>query len=230
MAIKYYLLDNPLTPDPRDCRAQVASIGTKTLDDVIARAAAKGTLVTKTDLKAVTDILFDVMTEMVAEGYSLVTPLCNVKPSIKGVFENNKASFNPTIHEVKPKITAGKLLKEAMAKAQVEKVEAGENKPLILEFLDETSGSADSEITPGGMGILTGSRLAFDKDDADQGLFFIDATGTETKVSRIGRKMPGEVIFTIPDTLTQGFYSFRLRTKIFSQEIREGAVTNLEVK
>ncbi len=55
-----------------------------------------------------------------------------------------------------------------------------------------------------GMGILSGSRLA--------------------------KAKPGEVIFNIPGTLTQGFYTFALRTRALSQDIREGTVKNLEVK
>jgi hypothetical protein len=159
-----------------------------------------------------------------------VTPLCNVKPTIKGAFANNKAFFNHAEHEIRPNIRPGKLLKEVMANATAEKIEAGSNLPVILEFQDETSGASNGEITPGGMGILSGLRLSFEAADTDQGLFFIDSSGVETKVARIAKAKPAEVIFSVPNTLTPGSYTFALRTRLLSQEIREGTVKKLVVK
>lgn len=230
MSIKFYLLDNKLTPDPRDRRAVVLSSGTKTMEDVIEEAVDMGTLVTKTDMRAVTEIMFKVMAKFVAEGFTLNTPIFNIRPSIKGVFATELSTFNPDEHEIKPKLLAGILLKEYMAKATAEKVEASNTVPLIKEFLDETSGSPDSEITPGGMGIVAGSRLAFDSAAADEGLFFIDSSGTETKVSRIAKALPGELIFQIPDTLSTGDYQFVIRTRGQSKDLRVSLPRELEVK
>lgn len=230
MSVKFFLLDNKLTPDPRDRRAVVVSNGTRTLEDVIEEAADSGTLVTKTDMRAVVEIMFKVMAKMVSQGFTLNTPLINIRPSIKGVFATELATFNPEEHEIKPKIVAGLLLKEYMSKATAEKIEAGNNVPLVKEFLDENSGSPDGEITPGGLAVIAGSRLAFDSAAADEGLFFVDASGAETKVAHIAKAKPRELIFQIPDTLSTGFYQFYIRSRSKSVDLRVSLAHELEVK
>src|SRR5690606_33400368 len=107
--------------------------------------------------------------------------------------------------------------------------ETSSTAPVFLEFLDETLGLADSEITPGGMGIITGTRLAFNKDDVEEGLFFIDSTGAETKVQNFGRAKPSEIIFTIPSTLSTGDYTVELRSKAKTKELRTGSMKGLLV-
>lgn len=230
MTIKYYLVNNPLTPDPRECRAQVKSNGTKTLDDAIHDAAEMGTLVTKTDLKAVTEILFEVMTRYVANGFNLVTPLCNIKPSIRGVFPDTSAPFNRSVHKIKPKLSAGLLLREVVKNAIPEKVEAGIKEPNLLSLLDNKSGLSNVEITPVGMALLSGYRLSFDPSDPEQGLYFVGQDSTATKVSEILIHKPTEIAFAIPASLTRGHYVLELRSRVHSKALRVGRLKKLEVK
>lgn len=87
MAIKYFLIDNPLTPNPRDRSAIIQTMGCKTMQDIIDETAAYGSALTKPDLMAITETLFHVMAKLVAEGYTLSAPMFNVSPSIRGVFK-----------------------------------------------------------------------------------------------------------------------------------------------
>lgn len=231
MSIQYFLLDNKLTPDPKDQRAMVASNGTRTMDDVINEAMKRGTLVTRTDMIAVTQLLFEIMTDFAAEGYTLNTPLVNMKPTIKGVFASVVSTFNAAEHELKPSITPGLLLREKFKKATVEKIETSQNKPLPIELHDQKSDARNDEITPAGVGVLLGSRLSFDASDPDQGVFFIDATGTATAVSEFVKTKPAEVIFLIPAGLATGIYTLELRSKMGGNTLRKGNLIDfLEVK
>jgi len=228
--LRFFLLDNPLTPDPKDCRAQVLTAGNRTMDDIIDIAMKRGSLVTRPDLKAVLELVFEVMTDEVAEGYSLSTPLCHVRQSIRGVFENDDAVFDPSKHEVRPSITAGALLEKKMRDVIPVKDTATKAVPILRKLYDQVSGSNEGEITPGSMAILKGSRLRWDALEADQGLFFIDSAHAETKVDAVLEASPSKISFQIPAGLATGNYTLQLRSRSYSTLMRTGILDNLEVK
>ncbi|MDX5431111.1 MAG: DUF4469 domain-containing protein [Bacteroidota bacterium] len=228
--IRYYLLDNPLTADPDDCRAQVLAEGSKSMEDVIDLAMKRGSLVTRPDMAAVVELLFDVMTDLIADGYLLHTPLCTVRPTIKGAFANDEAPFDKTLHEVVPSLIAGSLLKKKMLEVVPERITGRKPQPMPGKLFDQTSGAKNGEITPGGMALLKGEKLSWDLSDTVQGLFFIDSSGAATQVSAILEAGSTKISFQIPASLTQGSYSLQLRSKAQAQELRTGVLDGLEVK
>lgn len=230
MTIKYFLVDNPLTPDPNDMRAQVVNSGNKDLSDIINECLRRGTLVTETDMKAVCNLLFDVMTDFAAEGYNIVTPLCNVRTLIKGVFADNDTPFNAADHEIKPSLSPGLQLRTKYKTATVEKTKASKHEPIIQSFFDQKTGLKNAEFTAGGMGMLSGSDLSFDQADAAQGIFFIDSAGTETAVSDYLETKPGKISFSIPVGLTPDTYTLELRSTMGSSSMRTATLQGLEIK
>jgi len=200
------------------------------MDDIIDIAMKRGSLVTRPDLKAVLELVFEVMTDEVAEGYSLSTPLCHVRQSIRGVFENDEAVFDPEKHEVRPSITAGALLVKKMRDVIPVKDTATKAVPILRKLYDQVSGSNEGEITPGSMAILKGRRLLWDALEADQGLFFIDAAHAETKVDAVLEASPSKISFQIPAGLATGNYTLQLRSRSYSTLMRTGILDNLEVK
>ncbi len=230
MTIKYFLVDNPLTPDPNDMRAQVVNSGNKDLDGIIKECLKRGTLVTETDLRAVCNLLFDVMTDFAAEGYNIVTPLCNVRTLIKGVFADSESPFNAADHEIKPSLSPGLQLRAKFKSATVEKTKPSKLEPIIQSFFDQKTGLKNAEFTAGGMGMLSGSDLSFDTADATQGIFFIDSSGAETAVSDYLETKPGKISFSIPATLGTDTYTLELRSKMGSSTMRIASLTGLEIK
>lgn len=228
--LRFFLMDNPLTPDPNDCRAQVLTAGIRTVDDIIDIAMKRGSLVTRPDLKAVLELVFEVMTDEVAEGYSLSTPLCHVRQSIRGVFENDEAVFDKDKHEVRPSITAGALLEKKMRDVIPVKDTAKKSVPMPGKVYDQISGAKDGEITPGGMALLKGTKLLWDALDTDQGLFFIDSAHAETKVDAVLEAGATKISFQIPAALATGNYTLQLRSRSYSSLMRTGILDNLEVK
>lgn len=122
MPIKYYLQSNPITPDPNDQSARVVANQTIDIEGIIPLVLRRGTLVTETDIRAVLTVFFDEVTTQIAGGNTVLLPLVNLRPSIKGVFANITDSFDSSRHTKKATISLGTLLLKKMADAQVEKI------------------------------------------------------------------------------------------------------------
>jgi rRNA pseudouridine-1189 N-methylase Emg1 (Nep1/Mra1 family) len=75
------------------------------------------------------------------------------------------------------------------------------------------SGTTNEEISPGGTMTMIGERLKVDENENDEGVFFIDATGQDTKVDKYIKNLPSEMIFVIPATLATGDYRIAVRNR-----------------
>ena len=212
MALKFYLQPNAITPDPNDHSAKVQLAGTHYMDDIIELALKRGTTLTRTDLKAASNLFFEVMSDEVANGYSLITPLFNIRPGIKGVFTNASDTFDPTRHAKKASVSAGDLVSKKLQEAKVEKVASSAPSPTLLEYTDVNSDTTNSLVTPGGIGMIVGEELKFDPDNPLEGLFFVPTDGSaETKVGIMAKRTEGQLFFAIPDTLATGSYILEVR-------------------
>ena len=60
------------------------------------------------------------------------------------------------------------------------------------------------------MGEIEGRRLQFDRDDPAQGVYFVGEDGTATPAVVVGRNMPSELSFLVPD-LAPGVYTLQVR-------------------
>ncbi len=93
----------------------------------------------------------------------------------------------------------------------LERVSAGLPTPDPEDFEDVTSETRNAQVTPGGLARLSGSRLKYNPNDPQQGVFFIDSAGAATRVDMIVRNKPGELNFLIPATLAAGAYTLEVR-------------------
>jgi hypothetical protein len=225
MSINYALFKNHLTSDPDDYRAMVLSNGTAELEDVIDRMIEQGSTVVKADILSVLEDYYTAIENMVLEGMSVLTPGANYGASIKGVFNSQADSFDPNRHQVRASVSPGKRFRKAIReRSQPAKQEATRPKPSLLEFTDLNSDVRNSVLTPGGMGQVVGHRLKFDAEDPAQGIFFVAADDSETEVTVVGRNMPGELMFLIPEGLTAGDYTLEVRAGFGEDDIRSGAL------
>jgi hypothetical protein len=225
MSINYALFENHLTSDPDDYRALVQSNGTAELEDVIDRMIEQGSTVVKADILSVLEDYHTAIENMVLEGMSVLTPGANYGASIKGVFNGQADGFDPSRHQVRPTVSPGSRFRKAVEeRAQPAKQEAVRPKPNLLEFTDLNSDVRNSTLTPGGMGQVVGHRLKFDAEDAAQGIFFIAADGSETEATVVGRNMPAELMFLIPEGLLAGDYTLEVRAGFGDDDVRSGAL------
>lgn len=211
MTIKFYLQPNPITPDPNDQSARVVANQSIDMEGIISRVLKRGTLVTETDIRAVLTIFFDEVTDLVADGNTILLPLVNIRPGIKGVFTSASDSFDSARHSKKASLSPGTLLTKKMEDAQVEKITGYQPSPELLEFMDINTQTANSLLTPGGLGRITGSELKFNPANPLEGLFFVNSTGAETKVSVFATRTEGTLLFSIPATIGVGSYTPEVR-------------------
>jgi hypothetical protein len=226
MPIKYYLQPNPVTPDPNDQSARVLPNASLTLEDIIAKMMQRGTTVTEADTRAVLNLFFDVVSDEVADGNFVNLPLANIRVGISGVFTSITDSFDPSRHSIRATLSPGLLLSEKMQKVRLEKTLQPLPSPVILEFLNINTNTTNSVLTPGGIGQIVGEELKFNPDNPQEGIFFVAADGTETKVQIIASRTEGKLVFSIP-TLPAGNYTLEVR-RAYTKEniIRKGVLSD----
>jgi hypothetical protein len=205
------LYKNHLTNGANNYRAIVQSGGTRNLEGVV-----KETL-------AILLNYYATIESMVLDGLRVVTPGGNYGVSIKGNFEGQTDAFTPSRHSIEAIVSPSAQLRRVIQeKAQTQKQEATAPRPNLLEYVDLNSDERDSRLTPGGMGQLAGYRLKFDPADPAQGIFFVAAYGTTTRVSVVGKNTATELMFLVPADLAPGDYSLEVRGNFGPETLRVG--------
>jgi hypothetical protein len=208
----YSVDKNPLLPIQGNCTAHPENIRSYSQEEVIERVGKRGTSQTKTDLMSAIELYSAEIADIVADGGAVHTPLFNITPSIPGVFNGMADSFDPSRHIVKTNLNPGTLLREAVKKIKVRKVQVTDPAPYIVEVKDIVSGTTNEILTPGGVVQVRGSRLKFLADKPENGIFFIDDNNVETRYDLIVENKPSRVIVVMPATLLSGSYRIELRT------------------
>ena len=212
--LKYCLRENLLTAKPDDYMAQVTDSQVFTLDDIINRMIKRGTTATRTDLVAILQLYTEECSFIVEEGGTLNTPLINTSMSIAGVFDGADDSFDKKRHTVNLNINAGTALKSALDRVKVTKTENAGTDPYITSVSDKLSGSADT-VKIGSVMEIIGSRLKFDPNDAEQGVFVIAGAKTVRCASVIENK-PARLIVILDSAVPAGDFTLEVRTKVSS--------------
>lgn len=212
--MKYALRENLLTPAPGNYMAQVADVRSYTLDEIINLMMEKGSSVTRADAAAVLQVYGEVCALLVANGAALNTPLMNASMSISGVFDGANDSFDRRRHAVNLNMTAGTLLRDALASVKCEKTQIASTDPYITEVKDVVSDTVNSALTKGGIVQITGSRLKFDVKDETQGIFFVPETGAPVRATVVAENKPARLTALIPQTLDAGIRYIEIRTKL----------------
>ena len=211
MSIKYYLQPNPITPDPNDQSARVISNQIHDVDSITREMLKRGSTITEADVRAVLKVFFDVVTDEVAEGNNVNLPLVNIKPGINGVFSDATDSFDPSRHIKKANVSSGILLTQKLTVAKVEKVTQATAAPALIQFTDVNTQNTNSILTPGGIAQVMGEELKFNPANVAEGIYFVAADGTATKVDVIASRTEGKLVFSIPSTLVTGSYTLEVR-------------------
>lgn len=213
MSLKYFLIDNPLTPDPTDHRAVSKHDKTATEEDVIDLISYRNVGVSRSQIKAVLDEYIVAVQRLLKEGNKIQVPLVSITPTVAGVFLDNKDNFDRARHGVNINVRAGVELAAMAALIEPERVQPEPSIPVINTFLDITSGQEDQLITPGQPAKVFGLNLRIDIADAKQGVYFVRTDNNkETKVSVFVDNQPSKLAFVVPN-LSKGEYLLRIRTE-----------------
>lgn len=225
MKIKYYLVDNPMTEDPNDCRAQVTSYEMVSESEIFDYMTRKGAAITNAEARANYLEIMEAHEYFLKQGYGINTEFIKARPVIQGVFRDKNDSFDPSRHNIKFRVRFGKRYKETASNVKAEQVAAVKNLPLLIDFRDISSDTVNETLTPGGVGHLLGSRMKYDEADESQGIFFVASDNTATRVSKIISMKLSEIIFFIPEGMAAGEYTLEVRAILKgSKEIKKGTL------
>ena len=218
MAINYALFVNNLTTDPDDYAAQVQITGSADLEAIAQRMIDQGSTVTRADILAVLEDFIKASEGYLLEGYRVqMGGLVELFPRIKGVFNGITDSFDPARHRVDVGANPGSRVRKTVRDgATVTRQETIKPIPALLEYVDLGSGETNGAITSDSIGTINGHRLKFNPAEANEGIYFIDDGGSETKVTSIQKNKPGQLVFLVP-TLADGTYYLEVRA-IFGKE------------
>lgn len=213
MTIKYVLIENnsPIIA-PGVYIARVQTAGRADLESVVNHMIARGSTVGRADIFSVLDDFCSTVELLVQDGYTVVTPVVNVRPTVQGTFEGPLDSFDPNRHRLAAQVTPGVRLKKGVpSSVQLVKCYSARNAPLPQRYSDARSGTHNEVLTPGGTGWLQGQRLALDVTDPLQGVFFVnDADKTATRVAEVTKCAGTEILFLVP-ALPAGTYHLEVR-------------------
>ncbi|WP_455640589.1 DUF4469 domain-containing protein [Parabacteroides sp.] len=211
---EFTLRDNPLTKDnTKDCVAEVKT-GPKTLrnEDIANEIKRTGSETKKATILSIGMQINEIILEALLNGDSVITDLCQFIPRITGPFENEDASFDPTINKLTFDVILTKPVREALAKVKPVKLGAKADVARISLVTDTFTGLFDGSITASEDIMITGSNIKVAGNDAEVGVFFVAADGTATKVTRrLTQNDPSKLIVRVP-ALADGSYTLRIVT------------------
>ncbi len=223
MSLRYGLIPNHLTDDPNDYMGIVTDNDTVNVEALVQQMVGKGSTVTKAEALSVIEEFEYAVVEAVKNGNGVNTKLFKINPSVSGVFVDKHDGFDPARHAVRLNMNAGSRLSEAISDIELRKVEITSPQPVIQQFVDLKTNVVNESFTAGQIASIRGSLLKFDATDSAQGIFFIAADGTETRAENVVKNKPSELLFFVPEALTNGTFQVEIRS-IFqnTKKLRNG--------
>ena len=221
MAKKYTwsvtLRPNAFTPDnDRDQLADVVPAGTKRDEDIADEIVADGSEIKRETILNILALRNKKVLGYALAGYNYANEVEQMSPRVNGVFEDINAAFDPNVHKCVIDITAGAALRSELANVAVKVTgtkEAGGAK--IGAVANSVTGEKDGTIPIGDDIIIEGEKIKVqDESDEAQGVFFVDSSGAEHKVTRkLTVNKPAQIIARVPADLAEGSVTLIVRTK-----------------
>ena len=222
----FSLVDNPLTHDQEDCRAQVQNYSYRQIEDIVNQITVPGSILKDTECVAVINAFFKAVTANLEQGIGFECDYLALSQSIAGVFSDKNDRFDANRHRVKLNLRVGDSVKDALKRVPVNKVKANVLLPEVERIYDRKSRTTDQLITAGHSADLTGDRLKIEnQDDAQQGVFLVNTQKKEEiKITYLHQNTAKMLQLEWPDTLRSGQeYRLEVRTTINgSQTVRTG--------
>jgi hypothetical protein len=222
MAIKFAIVKSKLLHSPTGYVGRVQAGGTVDFAGLVDRVADSQTSVAKSDVLGVLEDYHRVIERLLRDGNTVITPHVRYRVGMRGNFLDEGDGFDDSRHTLLVRLAGGIRLRKALRDARVDKVVIGPPQPQPLTYFDVETGERNQHVTPGGSGRLIGRHLQFDPADAKQGVFFLDASGSATRVASAAWNKSRHLIFNIP-ALAAGEYTLEVRAILNdNHELRSG--------
>ena len=209
----FSLNDNPFTADPADKIAKIENAQSYGVSDLVQMIIDEGSTLNRADVEGSISSFFEKCAKVVSQGGNLNLPILNTSLSISGVFVNADDVFDPKRHSLKLNANAGSLLKNALKKVKLTKIAPKNNAPNIVSVTDKITGAVDGDIKAGSVVKLSGNRLKFEENDAEQGVFFVQ-DGVAKRQTTVLDNKPASVVVIVPSDLVAGEVKLELRSKL----------------
>jgi hypothetical protein len=210
MTIDYALYKNKLTgaDDLYAARALISS--SADLNTIADRIVEQNSAISRTEVIAVLEGAVTAVESLLLGGARVnFGGLFDLYPRIKGKFNSITDHYDPSRHQIDLGATPGSRIRKSIRNnAAVAKLETVLPKPLVLEYFDLSTNLINSKITPGNIGTIRGSRLAFDPSDTTEGIFIKNTTEGfgDIRATVIQKNKPSELVFMVPNFDYQNVY------------------------
>ncbi|MEL7585123.1 MAG: DUF4469 domain-containing protein [Prolixibacteraceae bacterium] len=97
---------------------------------------------------------------------------------------------------------------------------------LIELFTDMTTGEVNAVLTPGGPVVIKGTRLKFDADDPEQGVFLQSENRQLLRIGGVLRNVFSQIVLMVPTDLSPGAYQLIIKSRLNTQQIRTGELSH----
>jgi hypothetical protein len=213
---KLWLRLNLLTKDVlNDYTAEVSSTGKTLRNADIARILKDaGSELSYETLLYILDQSDRVVREQLQRGYSVLTGVCQLSPRVTGSWVGAAAKFDPAKHKITLDIVPGAEMRAALKEVGVEVLGVKDGGAFIGLVTDTATGATDGTVTAGDDIRIDGDKLKIAPDgEAGLGVFFVDADGAATPVTRrLTQNDPKRLIARVPE-LAAGQYTLRVVTR-----------------
>ncbi len=216
MAIHYALFENHVTADPDDYRAAVQIIETIDLEGIADAIVAGGTTYSKEDIIGIHGQITAQVEQHLAAGWGVTLGrLVVLKPGIRGTFTGVGDAFSTARHRIVVSASAGTALNAyVQANGTVQKDPTIVAAPTLAEFHDVTTDTTNDLITGNGLARVRGSRLNFNKQAADEGIYLqSSAGGAPIKVVNILDNFPSQLSFQVPPNVIADQWTIQVRAR-----------------
>jgi hypothetical protein len=155
--------------------------------------------------------------EQIQHGNSVLTGCCQMTPRVTGTWIGANARFDPAVHKITLDIVPCAEMRQALREVGVEVLGVKNDGAFIGLVTDTLTKLTDGSITPEDDIRIEGDKLRIaPDDDATLGVFFVDATGAATPVTRrLTQNDPKRIIARVP-ALPAGQYTLRIVTRFSS--------------
>lgn len=212
--MKYALYPNHLTAGEDDYMAIPQEQENKRIEDIIHQITGSGSILKETECVAVIHDFFKAIAKNLEEGHGFISDYIRILPGLAGVYESADDQFDAGRHQKLVNIVASNVLKEAIDKVKLEKVDASARVPEIHMVYDLKSQQSDSVLTPGNLIEISGNRLKLDAEFDDEGIFLINASdASEVKIDHVHTNKPSTLLAMLPDDLAAGSYNMQVRNR-----------------
>lgn len=219
---QYYLRENPFGEEGTFIAGTVTRT-TVGLESIIRRMVGRGTTLTEIDLFAVIRLFRNEIMACIIEGAGVnIEDFFVIRPTISGQFNGVKDSFDSSRHNFSASINlSSRFIERARKEAIIEKIDRPKKQPEIQEVHDQASATLNRQVTIGRTVRLEGKNLAFDKEQADEGVFLLNSDASAfIKIAYDDIVKNGELRFIVPSevrALGEEIYievKSRLKTKV----------------